>query len=64
MNYHILYCVARIANFLGLRRMLWAIVKRNDSGNPYWCATSQRNRLGWIAWDMIDHCDHSFDNLR
>jgi hypothetical protein len=64
MNYQIIVALSYVADFLGLRRMLWRIVKRNDSGDPFACITDKRNRIGWYAWDIIDHCNHSFDNLR
>ena len=64
MSYSITVLIARIVNCVPFARLAcWNIVKRNDTGNPFASVTDKRNRLGWIAWDIIDHLDDSFDNL-
>jgi hypothetical protein len=63
MNYQIIVALSYVADLFRLHRMLWRVVKRNDTGNPFASTTDKRNRIGWVAWDIIDHCNHSFDGL-
>ena len=64
MIYSITVVLARIVDCLPFARLAcWNIVKRNDTGNPFSSVSKDRNRIGWIAWDIIDHTSDSFDNL-